>query len=220
MRRLGAGPLADADRVPEQQVERRPGPALGLCELPCLADLAEDLGSRRDGRVEPGGDLEQVPDGGLVVLAVQVRVELVGREVAELAEEVADVGVGTVEPLGDGVDLGAVARAEHDDLADVVAVGEPVDRLGELVGGERHPLEHAERARAVVDADDDDGHDSASLDAAAPAAAFGGDRGGMGRSRRGDSALLVVAQDLQLDGEVDLAHRRSAGHRRARPGRS
>jgi hypothetical protein len=48
-------------------------------------------------------------------------VELVGSKAAELAEEVADVGVRTVEALGEGVDLCPVARAEHHDLADVGA---------------------------------------------------------------------------------------------------
>ena len=97
------------------------GAALGLRQLPRRAHLAEDLALAEHRRVEPGGDLEQVGDGSVVVLAVEVRVQLVGGEAAELAEEVADVGVGAVEALGDGVDLGAVARAEHDGLADVVA---------------------------------------------------------------------------------------------------
>ena len=47
-------------------------------QLPCVAHLAEDLALAEHGRVEPGRDLEQVGDGGLVVLAVEVRVQLVG----------------------------------------------------------------------------------------------------------------------------------------------
>ena len=97
-------------------------------DLPRGADLAEDLALAEHGRVEPGGDLEQMRRGRLVVLAVEVRVELVGGERAELAEEVADVGVGAVEALGDGVDLDPVARAEHGHLADVVPPGEPDQR--------------------------------------------------------------------------------------------
>ena len=118
---LGAGPLADLEGVAEQQVQRRAGTALVLGQLPGGTDLAEDLVLAEHGRVEPGGHLEQVGDRGVVVLAVEVRVEIVGVQPAELAEEVADVAVGAVEPLGDGVDLGAVAGGEHHDLADVLA---------------------------------------------------------------------------------------------------
>ena len=75
---LGAGALADAERVPEQQVEAAAGAALGLRDLPRLADLTEDLALADDGRVETGRDLEQVRDGGVVVLREQVRVQLVG----------------------------------------------------------------------------------------------------------------------------------------------
>ena len=164
-RRLGAGPLADAQGVAEQQVERRAHAALVCGDLPRAAHLAEDLALAEHRRVEPGGDLEQVAGGGLVVLAVEVRVQLVGDEAAELAEEVADVGVGAVEALGDGVDLDAVARAEHGDLAEVVPAGEPGDRLGDVVGGDRQPLEDRQRSRAVVDTDDDDGHGGSSLGA-------------------------------------------------------
>ena len=155
---LGAGPLADLERVAEQQVERRARRALPLRQLPCVADLAEDLGLAEHGRVEPGGHLEQVGDRGLVVLAVEVGAQLVGRQPGQLAEEVADVGVGAVEALGDGVDLGAVAGREHDDLADVRSQPQVDQRLGPGVAVEGDALEHVERRRAVVDPDDDDGH--------------------------------------------------------------
>ena len=130
---LGADPLADHQRVAEEQVHRGACAALDLRDLPRLADLAEDLGLADHRRVEPGRDLEQVPDRGVVVMRVEMRVQLVGGDVADLAQEVADVGVGAVEALGDGVDLGAVARADQDDLAHVVAIGETTDGLGDLV---------------------------------------------------------------------------------------
>ena len=56
----------------------RAGAALGLRDLPRLADLTEDLALADDRRVEAGRDLEQVGDGGVVVLREQVRVQLVG----------------------------------------------------------------------------------------------------------------------------------------------
>ena len=73
-----AGPLADASawRNSRSSVERTPPSS--LADLPGGAHLAEDLALAEHGRVEPGGHLEQVPGGGLVVLAVEVRVQLVG----------------------------------------------------------------------------------------------------------------------------------------------
>ena len=116
--------LPTRKRVTEEQVERRPHPALVGGDLPRTAHLAEDLALAEHRRVEAGGDLEQVAGGRLVVLAVEVRVQFVGDEPTVLAEEVPDVGVGTVEALGDGVHLDAIARAQHGDLAQVVPRGE------------------------------------------------------------------------------------------------
>ena len=119
-RRLGARPLAGLDRMAEQQVERGLCAAFFLGELPCRTHLTEDLALAEHCRIEAGGDLEQVGHGCVVVLAVEVGVQLVGSETGKVAEEVTNVGVGAVEALGDCVDLGAVARAEHDSFADVV----------------------------------------------------------------------------------------------------
>ena len=65
---LGAGTFADADGMPEQQVERGPGTALALRDLPGLPQLTEDLRLADDGRVETCRDLEQVADRRVVVL--------------------------------------------------------------------------------------------------------------------------------------------------------
>jgi hypothetical protein len=63
-----------------------------------------------------------------------------------------------VEALGDGVDLGAVARAEHGDLAQVVPGGQPDDGLGDIRRRDRQALQHRQRRGAVIDPDDDDRH--------------------------------------------------------------
>ena len=68
-------PVASAWRNSRLSVER--DAALALRDLPRRADLAEDLALAEHGRVEAGGDLEQMGDRGVVVLAVQVRVQLV-----------------------------------------------------------------------------------------------------------------------------------------------
>ncbi len=94
--------------------------------------------------------------------------EVVGLKATELAEPVADVGIGTVEPFGDGIDLGAVTRAEHHGLADVRAANQAGDGLAQGLALQRHPLEEVDGAGAVVDTDDHDAHSSASLCARGP----------------------------------------------------
>ena len=156
---LGAGPLAGFDRRAEQQVQRGAGGAFVLGDLPRAAHLTEDLALAEHGRIEPGGDLEQMADRGRIVLAVEVRDQLVDRQVAEFAEEVAHVGVRPVEQLGDDVDLGAVAGGQHDRFADVVAQRQAGDGLADLVGGDGDALQQRQRAAAMVDTDDQDRHD-------------------------------------------------------------
>src|SRR4029079_6113541 len=75
--RLRAGTFAGFDRVPEQQVERRLRRALGLCQLPCRAHLAEDLALAEHRRIESGCYLEQMGDRSIVVLTVELGVQLV-----------------------------------------------------------------------------------------------------------------------------------------------
>ena len=160
---LGPGPLADDQRLAEEQVHRGARPALALGDLPRLTHLSEDLGLADDRRVEPGGDLEEMAHGGVVVVRVEVRMQIVGGDVADLAQEVADVGVGAVELLGDGVDLDAVAGADQHDLTHGVATGQPLDSLRQLVDGNRQAFENAQRPAAVVDSDDENRHGTSSL---------------------------------------------------------
>ena len=155
---VGAGPLAGLEGVAEQQVEGRAGGALLAGAVPRHLHLAEDLALAEHGRVEPGGDREEVGDGRGVVVDVEVVAEVLGGEEGDLGEEVADVLEGAVEPLGDRVDLGAVARREHDGLGDVLARHEVVQRLRQRGVTDGHPLEQVERGAPVVQPDDDDGH--------------------------------------------------------------
>src|SRR5262245_55251111 len=96
--------------------------------------------------------------GLLVVLADQMERQGVGAQPGQAAEEVPDVRVRTVEALGDGVDLGAVAGGEEDDLRQVRSHSEVVEGLGPGVTVEGDPLEDGQRRRAVIDADHHDGH--------------------------------------------------------------
>ena len=194
-------PTLRAWRNSRSSVERTPPSSLATCHA--VRTWPRISLSPSTAESSPAATSKRCWRGGLVVLAVEVRVQLVGAQRAELAEEVADVGVGAVEALGDGVDLGAVARAEHGDLAEVVAGGEADDGLGDVARGDRQPLEDRQRARAVVDPDDDDRHGGSSLGAGPPSGT--GRYGLQRRAVGGRAALLVVAEDLQLDGEVDLA---------------
>ena len=113
--------------------------------LPGDLDLALDLALAQHRRVEPGGHRHQVLRGGRVVVDVEVVGEVLGREEREVGEEAADVAVGAVEPLGDGVDLGAVARRQHQGLADVRRAWS--GRAGPSGAG-RHPRSSARAGRA------------------------------------------------------------------------
>ncbi len=137
-----------------------------------------------DGRVEAGCHGEEVAGCIAVVEAGQVVAELFGWDVGGVLEELPDVLVATVELLGEGVDLDAVAGREHNRLGDVLSGGQVGQHLGEERLGDRHALEQVERNGAVVQADDDDRHGSGSP-------AIGGD-GRVGRrcdatQRRGTS---------------------------------
>ena len=155
-----------------------PGGALLAGALPGLLHLAEDLALAEHGRVEPGGHREEVGDGRRVVVDVEVVAEVLGREEGDLGEEVADVLVGAVEALGDGVDLGAVARGEHDGLGHVGAGDEVVQGLRQRGITDGHALEEVERRAAVVQPDDDDGHAVVSLRLRAREGRIGGVEGG------------------------------------------
>jgi hypothetical protein len=132
--------------------------ALGLGGGERLPDLAEDLGLADDHRVEPGRDREQVPDGALVVVVVQVPGDVLGVEVGELGEEAPDLDRPAVEPADRRVDLHPVAGGQDDALVDPVLAQQVVERLRPPLRVEREPLEELERSAAEASADDVERH--------------------------------------------------------------
>jgi hypothetical protein len=110
-----------------------------------------------------------------------------------------------VEQLGHDVDLGSVARRENDCFSDVVTLGEPGDRLAEHIGSDRDAFEQRERSAAVIDSDDQDRHAAPTL-RRRTTSRLAGDGAQAGRRGGTCPALFVVAEDLQFDGEVDLAN--------------
>jgi len=88
---LGAGPLADLDRVAEHAREQRAGGLLGLGDAPRVADLTEDLALAHDHRVDAGQRPRRGGHRGVVVVGVEVVVELGGVGAGVLGEELAHV---------------------------------------------------------------------------------------------------------------------------------
>ena len=156
--RLGAHALARLDRVPEHAREQVPGGLLLLGREPRAADLSEDLALTDDHRVETRGDREQVRGRGVVDVGVEVIGELVGIGARHLGEEVAHVADRGMEARAACVDLGAVARRQHDGLREVLTRGDVVECLRQPRRRDADPLEHPDRNRPVVETDDDQRH--------------------------------------------------------------
>ncbi len=110
---LGPGALADLHRLTEDARHERSDHRLVLGDPPRLPHLPEDLALTDDHRVDAGRHAEQVRDGGVVVVRVQVVADRVGIERRLVGEEVADVLHRRVEARAACVDLGAVARRER-----------------------------------------------------------------------------------------------------------
>ena len=155
---LGVRPLADAQRLLEEHVERRTDGSRGLPVTERLADLPEDLALTDHHRVEAGGDGEEVRHRGVVVVHVEVRQQLLGRDARTVAEQARDRLDGAVEPIHLGVGLAAVARGEDGGLGDVLGVGDVMSELHRGVVVEREPLQQRHRRGAVGDADDENAH--------------------------------------------------------------
>ena len=138
---LGVAPLADAERLLEQGVERRADGGLGLCAVQGVADLPEDLALAEDHRVEARGDGEHVRHSGIVVVHVDVLGELGQVEIGVLGEQARDLLDSTVEPLGLDVDLDPVAGGDDRGLGDRRRLERAVRQLDRRVGVERGALE-------------------------------------------------------------------------------
>ena len=110
------------------------------------------------GGVVTGGHREQMAERFGVVECVEVVVDVFGGEPGMPAKELANVLVAAVELLGVGVDLDPVAGRQHDDLTQVIGGSEVGERLGDVIGRDRHPLKNRERGRPVVTTDGDDRH--------------------------------------------------------------
>ena len=155
---LGAGALADPQGLLEQHVEGGADGAELLPEAQRLAGLAEDLALADRHRVEAGGDVEEVGDGAVVVVHVEVRQDRLGRRAGPLDEQPRHVLDAAVEAVDVGVDLEPVAGGDDRRLGDVLAAGRVVDQLVDAVAVQGDLLEEVHRRGVVGDAHDEDAH--------------------------------------------------------------
>ena len=159
---LGVRPLADAQRLLEEGVERRADGAVLLADAQRLAGLAEDLALAHHHRVEAGGHLEEVGDGALVVVDVEVRQQRLGGLLGARDEETGQVLHAAVEAVDLGVDLETVAGHDRRRLGDVLPTHHVLDELGGALTVECELLEQLDGSGLVGDADDEDAHDATS----------------------------------------------------------
>ena len=142
---LGARALPDAQRLLEERVEGRPDRAELLAQAQRLAGLAEDLALADRHRVEAGGDVEEVRDGAVVVVDVEVRQDRADRLAGSVDQHPGDVLDAAVEAVHVGVDLQPVAGGDDRHLGDVLAGGGLVDQLVHAAAVEGDLLQQGHR---------------------------------------------------------------------------
>ncbi len=119
-------PVSACARLPARSASEprsdsaRPSVPCSLASLQGLAHLAEYLALADDHGVEPAGHREQVLDGAVLVVHVQVRGQLGQRDSGVPGQQLADRRDAAVELADLGVDLHPVAGAQHERARDVV----------------------------------------------------------------------------------------------------
>ena len=163
-RGLGAHTLSGLDRMTEQRPEGKTGAVFPAGEIGRGSHLTEDLALSQCRGVDPGRNLEQMGDRGIVHPAgEQLRKHFgIGSHGIRIGpEEALDVGEAVVKALDDGVYLGAQARREDDRLRDVLAAAKHLERLGQVALWYRALLEDVERHVPFVDPHGNDRHGAA-----------------------------------------------------------
>ena len=166
---LGVRPLADPQRLLEQGVQGGADRAELLADAERVAGLAEDLRLADHHRVQPGGDVEEVGHGPVVVVDVEVRHQRPGRLARALDEQPRDLLHRPVETVDVGVDLQPVAGGDDGRLRDVLGGGHVGDELDQAVVVEGEPLEDGHRRGLVAHTDHEDAHAAPPGSVTAPA---------------------------------------------------
>jgi hypothetical protein len=128
-----------------------------------VARLAQDLALADGHRVEPGDHLEEVGDGAVVVVDVEVRDHRLGGLAGPLDEQPRHLLDAAVEAVDVGVDLEPVAGRDDRRLGDVLAGRDVVDQLVHAVAVERDPLQQRDRRGLVGDPHDKNAHANAAF---------------------------------------------------------
>ena len=116
--RLCAHAPARPQGVGEGEIEQRTEGARRAGELAGGSHLALHLALAEDHRVEAGGDPEQVPGGGPIVVDVACPGELVGADAAVVDEGLAEHGLAPRRVGDDRKQLGPIAGGQDRALAD------------------------------------------------------------------------------------------------------
>ena len=157
---LDSDPASRARRRVEQRRQVVAGGSLSLGTSQRLAHLRVDLRLPEHHRVQPTGDREQVLRRVLVEVGVEGVGEVVGVDLARLAEEFLQRQEALVVAGDAREQLHPVAGREHHDALERVEVLSPPERLAVVVIGEGEPLEQLDRRATEGDPEGEDGHGS------------------------------------------------------------
>ncbi len=152
-RGLRADPLARRQRGGEQAVRERPGGAGARRGFVGAPDLSLDLGLADDHRLEARRDAVELARGVAVARRVDRLGELGGTDAGAAREQPQHVALGLHRVADDEVDLGAVARRDHDRLADLVGRDGGAHELLGLALAEREAFAQRDRRGLVRDAE-------------------------------------------------------------------
>jgi hypothetical protein len=116
-----------------------------------FADLAEDFCFAEEERIEPGGNAEEMADGGAVVVMIEDAVERVGANGMEFAEERRKARGAFVGGFGrDAIDFAAITGGEDQRFFEEAAGAELVGGAASLLGGEGDALAELEGGGAMI----------------------------------------------------------------------
>ena len=148
---LGPDAFADGERGVEQTVRQRAGVFEIVCGGVSVLDLTENLRLADDQGIESGGDAKQVTRRVRAAVDEQVRRHRVVAEAVILAHEPAEEALGPLR-VGHRVDLRAVARGQHDQLAAEPAFRERAQRTVHPLPREVDALAQLYRCGTMADA--------------------------------------------------------------------
>ena len=157
-RRLGADPLADAERPVERLAQERSGAVTLGGGLEGVLHLSEDLRLADHERIESRRHAEQVPRRRHVAVGEQVRQEGVARELVILAEKRDDLFASALGVGAGDVDLRAIAGGEDDRFGGGRSRDERLDGGADVAAREIELLPQVHGRRSMTHAEEKQVH--------------------------------------------------------------